>query len=619
MDQLHRVATSAAQELERSDFLSLPTRRPTISVKIACNAQFLLRTMRTRSRTVNMQAPLAGLPRPALRRLLEHLDMVDRLALSCTCWSLRSAALAMPSLWTSVQYDTLREYLITRTEGRRMKRRGLMIQPPAFLGRVSTILALTGSHICNRLEVLDLNITGRSYRLGSAAESQDAMLYCHTTNPRPTEIDVLLPVLSSPAPELRKLVLAFGHHQWETRGGRHPVLRADLFAAHNSPYLLNARLARVAFPVGGCPALSYLTSLDYVPPGGTLLSSDLCVMLSHLPNLNVLGLTFYFFNVSAGADPCRLPPKVAVHVLQDLTELMHAGNYNSILTTRVAQLVDFFLNNGVMQLAVATPGMHDLASFVTATTTVRLECLVDAWTYVTREDDRVLHLQRSRALWLLLREQPFRSLVVLALPADFIARQPQPVLDAPVLRDLCFVVNYCGDCSSLPPDSNWDHNPRWDIWQLPWRCPSLRAVYVICPAFILRGRSALPSDHSYCVCSSGCLITLSDMRNFVSRCLIAGHRSRLDKLALSGIRFRDAEQIPSLRTVAEEVVIQEEDVFALRTMTSTVSDLEEHGPAALFDLLRSHDDNHWDAVPTMLDPKSSYWQESVQESRTHAW
>lgn len=507
---------------------------------------------------------IGHLPASVVRRLLEHLALTDRLALSQTCASLRAAALLFPHIWSQFcltqqspaawRVDPIDEatmhdppkiwQCIVELLGRSAPvptRASLFID----VSRSYTQLAHLLTSITRRSEELTLNLGtrgwGRSQDTDEYPWPLQQYFFCIANVDNAAWVRISGP-LSTPAPHLRALSLYACDYDFNTRFSttiHDLVLRHDIFGGE-SPQLRSCRLRGLTMPAApySCAAFSRLTFFDYQPPWpANLHAEEVDNILYNMPQLQTLGLA-----INAFRDDRQTSREPSQSSLQQVSIIFYQSAYEDDFGSAAS----YFQRVGTSQLSLDLCGhrFHRPA--------------FDFWSALP------LPLQHPEKINI------FNNIAISSV-GTFNITSPWPtfeLLDDPELYTDLNCITLC--------DTHWPHDapfppaPRLTClhvimvghdaglftsgWPSAWDCPLLRELQM----------SYLPEQPVGCPS-----IALADVHAFIASNLKFSSE-RLAKLTLSGFAaIADPEPglaLLALQRVADEIAVQEEVVSSAKTL-----------------------------------------------------
>ncbi|KZV94376.1 hypothetical protein EXIGLDRAFT_835068 [Exidia glandulosa HHB12029] len=553
---------------------------------------------------------LQTLPDSVLSRILEHLPLNARLALSQSSRRLREFALGTPHLWASMRLpSSAPAWTMAETETSHPRAPTAWTAIISLLRRSEPLAASVDifldvaapydalyqviTHALQRSRELRLEafarLTGIVQRWDDHGRYTSHLVEAQSPIDEP-QWKQLSSFLCMPAPSLKFLQLRIYNHS----GARHytRTLEPDTLAGEYHELRLCV-LVGICLPYVGCKAFWHLTLFDYQPTPAVLGTYDVARMLAQMPQLEVLGLTLDSFN-----GPYDGTPHTTHRSLIKVALSMHFACAEEILGS-----ISFFQSVGIKELCADLFGYHfqplpydiwttlpaqfstpdviemylELAIARTGTSSVLFptqppyDVLRDSATYERLESLTVceMHWPENTTLP---RAPMLRRLHVIILPACSAQRY----------RDLQ------GIFVSLP--------------STPWDCPLLEEVEFT----YLRAASheCILSRRSFqCTChSTEGTIAFADLAR-----AIRGHfcfsADRLRCVALSGIAsIVDADLGAGLAAVlelTEEVTVVEEPFASARRLKAffTERTASHYAPSQIFERsIREDVDEEWNAL-----------------------
>ncbi|KZV94377.1 hypothetical protein EXIGLDRAFT_835069 [Exidia glandulosa HHB12029] len=589
--------------------------------------------LRHAARSTNARAPLVSLPAGVLRFILLHCTMLGRIAMSQTCHALRTAALSMPSLWSSISCNMLqldrRDLPTLEPAGfdvpgwRRLpiffipsRHYALWATQSAFLSRASPVgihlelitdiserfVDMIATHL-DHVEKLHLAlfdwrpfVWDRPQLQEEDLDTPHPRIYSYADEGLPRDLSLLVSndyplfmpsrpftrslamlnhVLREPAPRLKSLSLdMYQFHDIPMRTD----LSADLFAGRAPVHLQRCKLRGINWPRLGCPGLAAVTHFDYAPHPAKLTATEVCEILEGLPVLHTLGLSLQDFEQNE-TDIEKLQQRhgclVNVGINIDSFRGLRPRPPRERSPPRlyvVDILIAFFALRAVQQFAVRAEiaSGRDPDKPSAIIRPQRLE-LASPWS-VAYSSDITVRLSAQTVKLVLQQAATLSGVTVCIMDLDFptsIDLRPPPPF--PALTHLCLVTEWCTDCKDFNPDS------PFDMFTGRWSVPALLELRIVC-----RNQTMSRSD----ACAKGCVQSLARIEAFVSEHLSFA-APRLQHLLIAGFR-RDPNEdfdaaMESLRSLSDIVEVSSECVLNMPAHNITHRSLPREGIIAIFD------------------------------------
>ncbi|KZV89217.1 hypothetical protein EXIGLDRAFT_149356 [Exidia glandulosa HHB12029] len=487
------------------------------------------------ARKHNTTSPLVALPPPALHCLITWLGPLDRMHMSQTCTLLRSHLLESPELWSEMldfiwdrerdaeddSWVGLTDFLVERSRDLPLKL-GLRVAARDILQcELGFDIATRNLH---RIQSLLLDMS-------RAHESSDEAGSIHLRAWR-----VLCCAVSGPADMLEHLRIDICSDCCSTDL---PIPR-DFLGGH-APRLRMCTL-RATLPVGGCPAFSNVTSLDYNPNSGEMDREVLVSMLVSMQQLCSLRLNVHKFTTrETDADPPA--PLFATASLQNVR-----------INWQCEGIVEF------LKSIVHVPTLKKLVlsgtwqeEFVpTLTSVFRLGTYLSIGDSVSEvaaiRDDASPVLIRFRSdhnldVYDILASETACTNLTAPTFHEFLWPRKDPFPEAPSLTSLRILLASCAhtrcfhvDCTSI----------FQALSTTRWKVPALRDLHL---SYWLSARCAPKhSERAQCCCKATMNVALENVYSFVSSGLLY-RRPRLDIIRLSGVEAVDFDQATWLSRV----------------------------------------------------------------------
>lgn len=244
------------------------------------------------TRPTNTCPALVALPISVLQRILEHCDLVTRIALADTCHALRVDACSISHIWSQIGNYSLRTCNLLR----RCYPAPIVLCISVGAWELTNTFYDFFSEVFPRLEHLELTVS--------------ALWFCHPSK-RALLLDVthkwgtLINILGSPAPMMHTLLLTLSLVS-DLQGSAFHI--ADDLLNGDPGRLRSCTLVGIHLPLSGvCTALSLLTTFNYVHPLENLDQTHFDALWRVAPGcetfgLHVSGTTF------GGIQPSTRPP-----------------------------------------------------------------------------------------------------------------------------------------------------------------------------------------------------------------------------------------------------------------------------------------------------------------------
>ncbi|KZV99492.1 hypothetical protein EXIGLDRAFT_762579 [Exidia glandulosa HHB12029] len=477
---------------------------------------------------------------PILRRLLEHCDLQDRIAVAQTCVALRLASRALPQLYSTIKL--LDSCALSKASD---------LFQWSYPRLVDVALTLDKDDPLDSFDAFTVSMFPRlaSFSLTVSANRGAGIHAKHLVHEAWARISR---ALSSPAPHLHSLCLTFDASAY---GVDKFYLRSDLL--DGEPGALRTCMLWGIHPPPipeSCIALSMLETFDFIDISRTLTFHDAAAAFAHSPAIVTLGLKARELVGDVDANVvsiARLSQLKRVAILSRARPLEDISRNVVRWFPHLEELVVHILSGAPIHdqpewpgpLRVYAPGYRSVTiDFGTAK--------VDHFTAKvrTRLDSRCDPILSSERL---------TSLVV----HEHEVSRCGPLPSAPNLTDLCIVLASCADVRLHMRLAG-----VFEDTELVFDYPTLRtlrfAYLDIPPAracdFLSENRSRLGW---HCTCKSGRTVALSDITDLIrSRLRLQPPERRLDTLILSAIRdIVDVDLGQALRTldtVVERVVFE---------------------------------------------------------------
>ncbi|KZV94352.1 hypothetical protein EXIGLDRAFT_835048 [Exidia glandulosa HHB12029] len=220
--------------------------------------------------------PLVTLPLAVIRRLMEHSDLLTRVALSHTCSNVFQAAIATPHLWTEFTFSFP---VLSRVSHLLQKSAPLPVHISLSIRLDATTLAgleVFAESIFPRLEYFDITfIVGNKRSLDPSVDVSELAMLWHRINA----------MLSAPAPLLHSLFVEL-HTSVE---GSYYLDHGILNGAPNNLRTCSLHGVMMSF-TDPCAAFSLLETFNWVSRKAPITLSDVCSLVKHASRLHTIGI-----------------------------------------------------------------------------------------------------------------------------------------------------------------------------------------------------------------------------------------------------------------------------------------------------------------------------------------
>lgn len=526
---------------------------------------------------------LVAIPRSVLKRILEHCDLMDRLAVAETCNALRITTCALPHIWSCVRAS---HELFNPGKNRRI----LYILERSCPDPVDlhlTVDSITSvedfedilSALLLRLQSLTLfsDIARNSVYGAIAFPSGDALTWMR-----------LMHALSLPAPALRALFLRRAFVHWPDQSNDIHYLPDNLlsrFTLLQTLYLDDIRLSHSS----ACAVLFSLTTLMFESP--TPVDSDnLDAIFTTAPNLET-------FELGAPSYASRRP---SFYSLQRLKRVL----INLKRAEVSFGVIDYFRHiDDFVVVALADQLEPQLQDQPLLPGPVRLYWSGANFALAQYGTRQIFGTSRGMMFtheWPPLLASP--RLLTLVIHEHVVSHLGPP-RHAVHISDLCIILRNCLESRQ----NYWDSSGAFIEAGPLFECPALKTLHItciessehVCPT---RDFDGVTYDYpSQCPCATGCTLALADVICFIRRRLRFDD-SRLERLVLSGIRDIVDIDLAGVLHELQDVVVELEllptaphDVLRFTSnWWSPRSALDEtHAAWAQYRVGRGHSDCFW--------------------------
>ncbi|KZV94347.1 hypothetical protein EXIGLDRAFT_737103 [Exidia glandulosa HHB12029] len=486
----------------------------------------LLRLERERvvaRRTRTKWHPLVTLPLAVIRRLLEHCDLLTRVALSHTCSNVFQAAIATPHLWTEFTFSLP---VLPRVSHLVQKSVSLPVRITLSLRLDATTLdglEVFAESIFPRLEYFDIMfiVTNKRSVDPTFNVSELAMLW-HRINA----------MLSAPAPLLHSLFVAL-HTSVE---GSYYIDHGILNGTPSNLRTCSLHGVMMSFS-DPCAAFSLLETFNWVSRKEPVTLSDVCSLLKHASRLHTIGIKSLVTSQSESVElACSRQgvglKRFCAFVQEPVDE---TGRHIESVFINLDKLVIISPSQGHIS---EVKDEVDLPGPLRISVPSATQPLAYVHYGKPKEKSRT-QTAFHRTQWApIFSSSRLVSLVVHEMALGKVGCPPS----APNLRDLCIIMSTCCDYQSAlfvgPPtpgvliqslDSDSENGLFFDY-------PSLRTLCLAeAPAqWRTECQQKMPGRPRGCTCRNGCTIALADVCDLILMRLRSKHK--LERLILSGIR-----------------------------------------------------------------------------------
>ncbi|EJD54234.1 hypothetical protein AURDEDRAFT_156013 [Auricularia subglabra TFB-10046 SS5] len=464
----------------------------TTSAAIHDVLQSIRKAISTRIRfSTHLKNALANLPLDVLRRLLEHAELVDRIALSQTCYSLRQHCLQIPSVWSTVSLHEdanicqdrhrsglLPYYLVGSHRHSPLPTAPLCGLPPLLRPSSMHSLQLSlSAELCPLLVSLMQDVIGRT-----ANVSLNVFAWCQVKQrqfswdhyvedsiwipDRPWNVllEELVNALRLPAPHLRSFSLTVLKGTPYTPVFETLAVPIDLLGG--SPGQLHScRVGGIWLQPVAYPAFSLVQVLEYAPIPANLRASELDCLLDGMAQLETLGITITSFDNDSRAsfEPYHSRLRRVGFLLREQVDGHIREQSIEALRRCVRDAIFFCVERNVPEIAISRQWPNTLEWSFFPSFPASIE---EGPEVVLGRFERYIILQPP------IERSPdvFHNLTSLTIWSCFL-RVPSLPASAPALRHLCVLCLACQKCAEFS-------GVEEGIWMSSWRVPSLRTLHV---------------------------------------------------------------------------------------------------------------------------------------------